>query len=269
MIYQSIQGVNVPALGLGTYRLTGQDCRTAVADALSIGYRHIDTAQSYDNEEEVGRALRDSSIDRDDVFLTTKIGVDNLDPESVRSSTEESLRKLDVEYVDLLLIHWPSDQVPLERTLDAMLEFREEGRTRHLGVSNFTPDLVERAAAHAPIFSNQVEYHPFLGQQDLVDQARSKDYLLTAYSPIARGKVREDETLQRIAAKYAKSAAQVALRWLIQQENVAAIPKAASTDHREQNFDIFDFELSEDEMNEVSSLGRGDRIVNPSWGPDW
>lgn len=269
MIYQFIQGVRVPALGFGTYRITGEDCRTAVEDALSIGYRHIDTAQSYDNEEEVGKAIRHSAVDRDEVFLTTKIGVDNLEAASARSSTEESLRKLDVEYVDLLLIHWPSDRVPVEETLDVMLEFQDDGKARHIGVSNFPPDLVERARAKAAIFSNQVEYHPFLAQDELVEQARSKDYLLTAYSPIARGRVRDDETLQRIAAKYAKSPAQVALRWLIQQKNVAAIPKAASSDHRQQNFDIFDFELTGEEMKTISSLGRGERIVDPSWGPAW
>ena len=269
MIFQSIQGKKVPALGFGTYRLTGEHCRESVKDALSIGYRHIDTAQSYDNEEEVGSALRDFGIGRDEIFLTTKIGVDNLEPDGVLSSTAESLRKLKVDYVDLLLIHWPTDRVPLEETLDAMLQLKGAGKTRHIGVSNFTPELVERALAKTDIFSNQVEYHPFLGQGELHELARSKDFLLTAYSPIARGKVRQDETLQKIAAHHGKSTAQVALRWLIQHDKVAAIPKAGDPDHRRQNFGIFDFELSDEEMQQVTSLGRDDRIVDPSWGPAW
>lgn len=269
MIFKTIQGTKVPALGFGTYRMTGRTCREGVKDALSIGYRHVDTAQSYQNEEDVGRALTASDVPREDVFLTTKIWRDSLHPEGVRSSTEESLRKLRTDFVDLLLIHWPSDEVPLEETLDAMQSLKAEGWARHIGVSNFPPLLVQRALRQTSIFCNQVEYHPFLSQQGLRTLAAEYDFLLTAYSPIARGQVRTDATVQEIAAAHGRSPEQVSLRWLIQQDKVAAIPKAADGDHRRQNFAIFDFELSEEEMGRMDTLARGSRIVNPAWAPTW
>jgi 2,5-diketo-D-gluconate reductase B len=269
MIYETIQGDDVPALGFGTYKITGPACREAVAHALEIGYRHIDTAQMYNNEREVGQGLDDAAVDRDDVFLTTKIWHSNLHPSEVRRTTEASLRKLGTDYVDLLLIHWPNDAVPLEATLDAMLALREAGKTRHIGVSNFTPSLVRQALDHAPIFANQVEYHPFLSQDALLDLAREHDFMLTAYQPIARGTVADDETLQAIAAAHGKSPVQVTLRWLLQQDKVTAIPKAASAEHRKANFDVFDFELSADEMKRIHSLARGERRVNPGIAPAW
>lgn len=269
MIFKTIQGTKVPALGLGTYRMTGRACREGVKDALSIGYRHVDTAQSYKNEEEVGRALAASDVPREDIFLTTKIWRDRLRREGVRSSTEESLRKLQTDFVDLLLIHWPSDEVPLEETLDAMQAMQAEGRARHIGVSNFPAPLVQHALRHTSIFCNQVEYHPFLSQQALRTLATEYDFLLTAYSPIARGQVRNDATLQEIAAAHGRSPEQISLRWLVQQDKVAAIPKAADGDHRRQNFAIFDFELSKDEMRRMETLARGSRIVNPAWAPTW
>ncbi len=269
MILKSIQGERIPALGLGTYRLQGPECRAAVKDALELGYRHIDTAQSYGNEDDVGRGIADASVERGDIFLTTKVALDNLDPASVRSSTHGSLRKLKSDYVDLLLIHWPSDDVPLERSLDAMIELREEGKARHLGVSNFPPDLARAAAEHAGILANQVEYHPFLSQEDLTRQAVEFGYLLTAYSPIARGRVSDDETLREIGRHHGKTPAQVSLRWLIQQPNIAAIPKASSAEHRRSNLDIFDFELSVEEMDSIFGLAQGERLVDPAWGPEW
>ncbi len=269
MIYKTIQGVNVPALGFGTYRLTGRACRRGVADAIEIGYRHIDTAQVYGNEGQVGDGLHDAGIDRSEVFLTTKVWMDSLEPRRVRSSFEESLSKLRTEYVDLLLIHWPAPDMHLGETLGAMRALMEEGKTRHVGVSNFTVDLLGQAARHAPIFCNQVEYHPYLGQAELLDFAAEHDVLLTAYSPIARGKVLRDETLQELASAHGKTPVQVTLRWLIQQDKVAAIPKASSSDHRRENFELFDFELSNDDMDRIAALHRGDRIVDPSWAPAW
>ena len=269
MLYQTIQNEPVPALGLGTYRLKGTAGRAAVAEALDIGYRHIDTAQSYENEGDVGHGIADSAVERSDIFITTKIWMSNLSAERVRTSTEESLRKLKTDYVDLLLIHWPGHDVPLQETLDAMLRLMENGRTRHIGVSNFPPDLVRRATRCAPIFCNQVEYHPFLAQDELLSLAVDLDFLLTAYTPIARGQVMKDETILQIAAAHGKSPVQVTLRWHLQQENVAAIPKAADARHRRSNFDIFDFELSEDEMDRISALGRGLRFVDPQWAPEW
>ena len=269
MIYKTIQGEDVPALGLGTWLLTGDACRKAVEHALDLGYRHIDTAQAYENEDQVGQGLQNAGIDRDDLFLTTKIWLENLSPGDVRESVEASLRRLRTDYVDLLLIHWPNDKVPLEQTLDAMVVLQDEGKTRHLGVSNFTPSLLQRALNHAKLFCNQVEYHPFFGQDPLLAMAREHDLLLTAYSPLARGRVTDDETLQAIGEAHNKTPAQVALRWLLQQDHVAAIPKASSAKHREDNFDLFDFELSDNEMDRITALDQGKRIVDPEFAPAW
>ncbi|NBC16042.1 MAG: aldo/keto reductase [Bacteroidetes bacterium] len=269
MIHRTIRGIEIPALGLGTWQLTGDACTEGVEHALDLGYRHIDTAQAYENEDQVGTALRNTPVDRDEIYLTTKVWVENLVPAAVRRSTEASLRRLGTDYVDLLLIHWPSTDVPLERTLDAMMVLRDEGKTREVGVSNFTPSLVRRALDHAPILCNQVEYHPFLDQDALLDLAEARDLLLTAYSPLARGRVMEDETMQAIAEAHGKTPAQVALRWLLQQDQVAAIPKASTAAHREANVDVFDFALSEDEMDRIFDLAGDERLIDPSFAPAW
>lgn len=269
MINVNLGGDEVPALGLGTWQLEGTACREGVAHALGLGYRHLDTAQVYGNEAQVGAGLRDAGVDRASVFLTTKVGRDDLTPGRVRSTTEASLRSLGTEYVDLLLIHWPNDDVPLEKTLDAFMALQDEGKTRHIGVSNFPPSLLERAVQHAPVACNQVEYHPFLGQDTLRDLAAKHDLVLTAYSPLARGAVLKDETLRAIGEAHGKTPAQVALRWLVQQERVAAIPKASSAEHRAANFAIFDFELSDVEMERIHDLARGKRLVDPDGWVDW
>ncbi len=269
MIVETIQGQEVPALGFGTWDLNGEDCVKGVEHALSLGYRHIDTAQGYDNEAEVGRGLKNSSVSREDIFLVTKLKPSNFAEDKALRTTRESLEKLDAGYVDLLLLHWPNPDVPVGETLGTLRQFVEEGSVRRVGVSNFTPSLVEEAKQHAEIFANQVEYHPYLSQDKLVDQAKSLGYLLTAYSPIAKGKVMDDETLRDIGEAHGKSPVQVCLRWLVQQEHVAAIPKASSAAHRESNFDIFDFELSDEEMRKIYDLRREERIVDPAGGPDW
>jgi 2,5-diketo-D-gluconate reductase B len=267
MQYIDIQGTTVPRLGFGTWQIQGEDCYAAVRDALDLGYRHIDTAQAYENEDRVGEAIADSRVARQDIFLTTKVWKDRLAYDDVISSTETSLGKLQTDYVDLLLIHWPVDDVPLEETLGAMSELRKQGKARHIGVSNFTPGLVRDALEITPIACNQVEYHPYLDQSKLVDQAAEHGMMLTAYSPLARGRVLGDEDLLDIGARYGKSAAQVALRWSIQQEPVVAIPKAASAEHRRSNLKIFDFELTDEEMRRIDAKRRDDRIINPSWAP--
>lgn len=256
MEYQEIQGQKVPSLGLGTWRLTGEECVRAVERALASGYRHIDTAQMYGNEGEVGRGIQSSGVDREDVFLVTKVRTSNFSHDAVIRSTHESLRKLGVDYVDLLLMHWPNPSVPLEETLGAMTELQEEGGVKHVGVSNFPASMVEEAQGYAEVFCNQVEYHPYKPQDELFEQAKETDYLLTAYSPMAKGAVSNDRTLEEIGRAHGKTPAQVALRWLIQQQNVAAIPKAASEDHLASNLDIFDFELSEEEMERIFGLRR-------------
>jgi 2,5-diketo-D-gluconate reductase B len=251
----TIKGESVPALGFGTWQLLGKDCVEGVEHALALGYRHIDTAQAYDNEEQVGQGMRNSGVAREDIFLVTKVHQSDFTHDRVIETTQESLRKLGTDYVDLLLMHWPNPDVPLRETLGAFKELQTAGRTKHIGVSNFSPALVEEAELHATIFSNQVEYHPYHDQTGLVQQAKSKDYLLTAYSPLARGDILDDPVLQEIGNRYGKSVPQVALRWLV-QHGVSAIPKAASAAHREANFAIFDFELTDSEMQSIFALSR-------------
>lgn len=269
MIHREIQGTRVPALGFGTWRLEGDACRDAVEHALALGYRHIDTAQGYGNEDRVGAALAASGVPRDDIFLVTKVMPSNFRAEAAIRSTKESLAKLRTDYVDLLLLHWPDPGVPVEETLGALRVLQDEGRVRHLGVSNFPPSLAARANAAQRIFANQVEYHPFLHQRRLRAQAEELDLLLTAYSPVAKGAVLRDPVLQGIGAAHGKTPAQVTLRWLLQQDRVAAIPKAASAEHREANLDIFDFALSPEEMTRIHDLEREQRIVDPAGGPAW
>jgi 2,5-diketo-D-gluconate reductase B len=256
MEYQTIKGEKVPSLGLGTYRLTGNTCEVAVERALGMGYRHVDTAQMYGNEAEVGRGLENSGVERGEIFLTTKVWPSDFAHDRVICKTRESLKKLRTDYVDLLLMHWPGDGVPLGETLGAMRELQDEGSALHIGVSNFSPSLLEEATEHADIFCNQVQYHPYRSQDVLLAQAREMDYLLTAYTPLSRGGVQGDATLREIGEAYGKTATQVALRWLAQQEKVSAIPKATGEEHLAENLDVFDFELSEEEMGRVFSLSR-------------
>ncbi len=271
MIHINLNGESIPALGFGTWRLDGDEARDTVAHALDLGYRHIDTAQIYDNEVEVGEGLRASDVDRDAVFLTTKVWRDKMRYRDVIASTDDSLRKLNVEVVDLLLIHWPNDEVELAETLDALQEVQHAEKARHIGVSNFTPSLIHEAVRHAPgLVCNQVEYHPYLDQSDLLEVMREHEMFLTAYSPIARGKVMDDEVIRAIAEGHGKSPVQVTLRWLLQQDRVSAIPKAASARHRTSNLDIFDFALSDDEMAEITALAQPDgRMISPDFAPAW
>jgi 2,5-diketo-D-gluconate reductase B len=256
MEHQTIRGKKVPSLGLGTYRLTGDACERAVERALAMGYSHVDTAQMYGNEAEVGRGIEDSGVERGEIFLTTKIWPSDFAHDRVISKTRESLKKLRTDYVDLLLMHWPGDGVPLGETLGAMRELQEEGSVLHLGVSNFSPSLVEDATEHAEIFCNQVQYHPYRNRDALLDQSQKMDYLLTAYTPLSRGGVQDDATLKEIGEAHGKTTTQVALRWLIQQEKVSAIPKATGEEHLGENLDVFDFELSGEEMYRIFSLSR-------------
>ena len=269
MEYVDVQSSEIPALGFGTWQLTGSDCLEGVEHALSLGYRHIDTAQAYQNEDLVGRAIDNSSVPRDDIFLTTKVWRTEAAHDDVIASTEESLEKLGTDHVDLLLIHWPVDEVPFEETIEALDQLREDGKTRHIGISNYTPTQMHTSMEAGPVATNQVEYHPYLGQEDLLEIVEDHDLMLTAYSPLARGRVLDDETLTEIGDAHGKSPAQVALRWLVQQDRVSAIPKAASAEHRESNLEIFDFALSDDEMSRIDDLECGDRVVDPGFAPDW
>lgn len=271
MYYENIQGFEVPEIGLGTYKLHDRECENTVRTALDIGYRYIDTAQMYKNEREIGEAIRASHIPREDIFLTTKIWHTNLAPDDVLQTTEQSLRDLQTPYVDLLLIHWPNPQYDLRKTLEAMLVLRDQGKAVNIGVSNFPLPLLMKANddIRAPVFCNQVEYHPFLGQFDMLDYALDNDLLLTAYAPLAKGKVTQDKDLIEIGESYGKSPTQIALRWLIEQEKVVAIPKASSREHLESNFDIFDFRLSDEDFDRIDNLTKSRRLVNPSFAPEW
>jgi diketogulonate reductase-like aldo/keto reductase len=270
MEYVEADGATIPALGLGTWQNTGSTCTETVRTALEMGYRHVDTAQAYDNEAAVGEALAAADVDREDLFLTTKVWRSNLRDRAVRDSVRESLDALGVDYVDLLLIHWPHPRVPVTETLGAMAELREAGLVRHLGVSNFTREgLAEAVAAvDAPIVADQVLYHPYTDQSELRAFCLDNDVALTAYSPLARGDVLSDEALARIGERYGKSAAQVALRWLVQQEGVVAIPKATGRDHLAENLAVFDFSLTDEEMERIAalegSLGRRVRNLAPA-----
>jgi 2,5-diketo-D-gluconate reductase B len=272
MEFIELQDEKVPALGLGTWKLKGNDCKRAVKNALELGYRHIDTAQAYDNEEHVGQAINNSEVSRSDIWLTTKVWRTNFSHDKLKKSVNKSLEKLQTHYVDLLLIHWPpTDNATLAELIEAMQELVEQDKVRNIGISNFTPEQMEKAQdlAEIPILTNQVEYHPSLNQENVLEKAREMDVMLTAYSPLARGEVMGNETIKQVADNHGKSEAQVALRWLIQQENVAAIPKATSREHIKDNFDIFDFELSKEEMEKINDLRKkNNRKVNPSFAPD-
>ncbi len=271
MQFKTAQGVKVPEIGIGTYRLYGRECKNSVSDAIEMGYRHIDTAQMYKNEKEVGDAIYSSTVDREEIFLTTKVWHTNLEHDDVLQSVEDSLRQLRTPYVDLLLIHWPNDQFSLTQTFEAMLTLRDQGKALNVGISNFSMGLTKKVVEEhrIPIFTNQVEYHPFLAQFDLLDYSYDHDFLVTAYSPLAQGKVMESDQLKEIGKEYGKSPAQVSLRWLIEQENVIAIPKASSREHLEENIDIFDFELSDEHFEQIDELDKSTRLVNPSFAPDW
>ena len=265
----TIQGVEVPKLGYGTWLVEGRDAYDGVLDALGLGYRHVDTARAYGNEAEVGRALADSGVPRDEVWLTTKVWRDDAEADRLKRVFEGQLADLGVDHVDLLLLHWPAD-APLAETLGAMTELREEGTARQIGVSNFPAKLLGEALELAPIFCNQVEYHPYLPQGPVMHLCRERDLLLTAYSPFAHGEVFGDPVLEEIAAAHGKSVGQVTLRWLLDQPRVCAIPKASSHARRAENLDVFDFDLGDGERGRIAELSRRRlRTADPPWAPAW
>jgi 2,5-diketo-D-gluconate reductase B len=264
-----IQGTTVPKLGFGTWQIEGPECQEAVEDALAIGYRHIDTARAYGNEREVGRGLAAAGVPREEFFLTTKIRREEYAPDDLRRAAEDSLRNLQVDCLDLLLLHWPNPDYPLEETLGALVALRDDDLILHLGVSNFPVGMLEQALDVAPVFADQVEFHPFLGQDALVDLAAEKDFMVTAYSPLARGRVPRDSTLREIGEAHGKTAGQVALRWLLDKPQVCAIPKASSHERRLENFEVFDFDLDDDERAAIEALPKDGRVIDPGFAPDW
>jgi diketogulonate reductase-like aldo/keto reductase len=260
--------LTAPAIGFGTWEL--EDVHDNVRHALDVGYRHIDTAQAYRNEDEVGRAIAGSDVDRDEVFLTTKIWYEKASPEDVTRSTERSLDRLATDHVDLLLLHWPAEDIaPLERTLDAMVRLQERGLTRHIGVSNFPSAQLRRAVELAPIATDQVEHHPYLAVDAIREVAHANGVAITAYSPIARGAVLEDATVVEVAEAHDATPAQVALAFLLAQRDTIVIPKSNTPSRITENLAAADLELTDDEVARIAGLARGERQVDPPFGPTW
>ena len=265
-------GVTIPRLGYGTYQLQGDAAYRGVSTALETGYRHIDTAAMYDNERDVGRALKDSGLSRDEIFVTTKIWADEVERERVDSAMDESLLRLGLDHVDLILLHWPVQGMDIARQVAPLGGIKQSGRARLVGVSNYTVAQMGEAlaASEVPLDVLQCEYHPELDQDPILDVVRREGMLFTSYSPLGQGSAMDAAVIGQIADDKGKSPAQVVLRWHLQQPNVSAIPKAAGDDHIRSNFDIFDFELTEREMDAITALRRPDgRIVNPGMAPDW
>lgn len=266
---------NIPVLGLGTWQSTGQDCVAVVKKALEMGYEHIDTAQAYDNEKEVGQGIKQSGVARDKFFLTTKIFPDDMkfQPEKLVEAAKRSLENLDTDYVDLLLLHWPDDRVPLSETIPALCELQKQGLTKHIGVSNFNiADIIE-AEKHAsvPIAVNQVEFHPFIKQNTLQTFLNNHHILLEAYSPLARGDVFDNDIIKEIADHHNVTPAQISLAWILSDKHRVAIPKTSNPDHLQGNLDAIQVELSAEELDKISSLARSDgrKIEHPDYSPVW
>ncbi len=266
-------GANIPALGFGTFRMPEEDVHRILPQALKLGFRHVDTAQVYKNEAAVGDAIAKSGLSRGDIFLTTKVWVDQYKHDDFIRSVDESLTKLKTDYVDLLLLHWPKSDVPLAERIGALNELHKAGKVRNIGISNFNVALMDESVrlSDAPIANNQIEYHPYLDQTKVIEAARKHGISITAYYLMADGKVPKDEVLRDIGAKHGKTAAQVALRWAVQQPDVIALSKTATESRLPENFDIFDFDLSDEEMKAIFALAKKDgRIVNPGHlAPEW
>ena len=264
-------GARIPAIGLGTWELRGRSCARIVEQAIKLGYHHIDTAQVYENEREVGEGLRASGVRRDAVFVTTKVWTTHFAPHDLERSAKESLVRLRLSEVDLLLLHWPNPHVPLVETLGALAHAKTLGLARHVGVSNFTVALLDEAVAlsPAPLVCNQIEYHPYLDQTKVREACARHGIAVVAYSPIARGKIKSDATLARIGQVHGKTPAQICLRWLVQQDAVV-IPRTSRVERLSENIGVFDFALSDDEMAEVFRMGGADgRMTNYAFAPKW
>lgn len=265
------QGMRMPKLGLGTWRMKGAECTDAVQHALSIGFRHIDTAEMYGNEEAVGAALAHGGVPRAEVHVTTKVWYENLGPDAMQRAIDASLARLQTDYVDLYLIHWPAPGMDLPDALHNLMRVQEQGKARAIGVSNFPAALLRRAVEEvgAPIACNQFEYHVLLGQPTLVDACRSLGVSVAAYAPLAQGRLAEHEELQAIAHKHGVTPAQVALKWLLDQDGVAAIPKAMRPATQQANLDAQRIVLDDTDRAVIAMLPKTSRFVNPGWAPAW
>jgi 2,5-diketo-D-gluconate reductase B len=265
------QGISLPKLGLGTFRMQGEVCRAAVASALGLGYRHIDTAEMYGNEEAIGAAIAASGVARKDLHVTTKVWNENLAPDAMRRAFDASLKKLRLDQVDLYLVHWPARNMNLPAMFETLMKLKEEGGTRAIGVANFNIALLKTVVEEikAPIACNQVEYHVMLDQTPLRKYLTAKSIPLVAYCPLAQGRVATDEVLARIGKKHHASAAQVALKWLLDQEGVAAIPKASRPESQKANLDALKVNLDDEDRKAIAGLPKNKRCVNPGFAPAW
>ena len=268
---EQLGNYTMPGIGFGTLGNVGDACSALVDAALAEGYRYIDTSRYYGNEEAVGKAMARSSVPRSDIWVTTKLLHPRTPPQpDLTLELDKSLRLLQTDYVDLLLIHWPNPEVPLEWALGEFVKLRKQGKARAIGVSNFPTALVRKALEiSGDVAANQVEYHPYLSQRALLDLMRQRGLVLIAHSPLVRGKILDDPVLQEIAKRHKLSVAQVALRWLVQQERVVAIPGVQNVEQLRENLKVLDVALTKDEMAAISALARGTRIVDPPHGPKW
>lgn len=265
------RGIRLPRMGFGTFQMTGDTCQAAVESALSIGYRHIDTAARYENEADVGAGLAASSLPRSDLHVTTKVWHDQLAPDAIRRSMGESLRKLRLDHVDLFLIHWPAPGMDLPKALETLVALKEEGLTRAIGVANFTLPLLKQVVEEigAPIACNQIEYHVYLDQTPIRTYLAGHGIAATAYCPIAKGEVAQDEVLKAIAQRHGATPAQVALRWLLDQGEVAVIPKAAGQARQAENFGALSVTLDAADHAAIAALPKARRYVDPAFAPKW
>jgi diketogulonate reductase-like aldo/keto reductase len=265
-------GARIPRIGLGTWRSTHDEGVQAVRTALEAGYRHIDTAARYENEQAVGQALAASGLPRDEVFVTTKVWHTELRAADFQRAAEASVARLGLDHVDLLLVHWPNPEVPLEETIGALCEAQHSGLARHIGVSNFPVALLDRAVALAsvPLVANQCEYHPYLDQTKVLDACRRHGLALIAHTPLGSGSLFADPIIAQIAREHGRKPAQIILRWLMQQPGVAAIPKSSNPVRIGENLAVFDFELDASEMARIGVLARVDgRVSKAAWHPEW
>ena len=265
------QGIAVPQLGLGTFKLTGDACIAGVASALQLGYRHIDTAEMYGNEAEVGAGIKAAGLARKDLHVTTKVWHENLAPDAIKRAFDGSQARLGLDVIDLYLVHWPSRGMNLPAVFETLMRFKDEGRIRALGVANFPVALMRQAVEEigAPVACNQVEYHALLDQTALRAYLRSRAIPLVAYCPLAQGRLADNDAMRKIGAKHGVSAAQVALKWLLDQDGVAAIPKASRRESQQANLDALKVTLDDEDRKVIAGLPKAERFVTPAFAPDW
>ena len=275
LLYHTTDHAKIPRLGLGTWKLTGDECAASVAKAIEIGYRHIDTAAVYENEEAVGRGIRDSGIDRSELFVATKIWMPRIEKGEVAEAMAESLDRLQMDSVDLVYLHWPINAMAIEDQVGPLAECKTEGQAKLIGVSNYNQEQLLAAISACPerLSAVQCEYHPYLDQDPILKTARGFDMLFTSYSPLGRGPrgdLLENPAVHRIAEANGKSPVQVVLRWHLQQANVCAIPKATSEEHLRDNFGVFGWDLTGTDMKALYGLMKPDgRMIDPDWAPQW